>query len=126
MTPEEVVVIIRRSTWLLLGGFLAFIYGLFTDSYITMTGMLAVMVGACARGVGSGVHVRGMWFVAALMWLLTVFIYAAMSYLQVWHLMQHQADIVPFISLTVATWLLGLQSRFLLAMAILNRRWPRE
>jgi hypothetical protein len=110
---------IRHFPWFFLGGVVAFVCGLFTDSYITMTGLLAVMLGAC---VGRGVFVRGMWFVAALFWIPTVFIYVVLGYLHIWHLMEHPTDIWRFVSLAVATWLLGVQSRFLLTVTTVNWR----
>ncbi len=122
MTPEQVGAAIRRFPWFFLGGVAAFVCGLFTDSYVTMTGLLAVMLGACVGSVGRGVFVRGMWFVAALFWIPTVFIYAVLSYLHIWHLMEHPADIGRFFSLAIATWLLGVQSRFLLTVTTVNWR----
>jgi hypothetical protein len=126
MTPEQVGATIRRFSWFFLGGVAAFVGGLFTASYVTMTGLLAVMLGACAGGVGRGVFVRGMWFVAALFWLPSMFIYAVLSYLHVWHLTEHPADIGRFISLGIATWLIGVQSRFLLTVTTLNWRLSRR
>jgi len=121
MTPEQVAATIRRLPWFFLGGVAVFVCGLFTDSYITMTGLLAVMLGACV-GVGRGVFVRGMWIVAALFWIPTVCIYTVLTYLHIWHLMEHPADIGRFVSLAVATWLLGVQSRFLLTVTTMNWR----
>jgi hypothetical protein len=126
MTPEQVVVTIRRYPLFFLGGFVTFIIGLFTGSHVTMTGLLAVMLGACAAGVGRGVFVRGMWFVAALFWLPSVFIYTVLSYLHVWHLTEHPGDIGRFITLGIATWLIGVQSRFLLTVTALNWRLARR
>jgi len=122
MTPEQFTATIRRSPYFFLGGAATFVCGLFTDSYVTMTGLLAVMLGACTEGVGRGVFVRGMWFLAALFWIPTAFIYVVLSYLHICHLMHHPADIGRFVSLAVATWLLGLQSRFLLTVTTVNWR----
>lgn len=126
MTPEQVVVTIRRCPWFFLGGVAAFILGLLTDSYVAMTGLLAVMLGACAAGVGRGVFVRGMWFISALFWLPGTFIYIVLSYLHVWHLTEHPGDIGRFITLGIATWLIGVQSRFLLTVTALNWRLARR
>ena len=78
MTPEQVAMTIRRFPWFFLGGIAVFICGLFMESYVTMTGLIAVMLGACVGGVGRGVFVRGVWFVAALFWIPTVSIYAVL------------------------------------------------
>jgi hypothetical protein len=41
MTPEQVVVTIRRYPWFFLGGFVTFIIGLFTGSHVTIERVLA-------------------------------------------------------------------------------------
>lgn len=126
MTPEQVATTLRRFPWFFLGGIAVFICGLFTESYVIMTGLIAVMLGACVGGVGRGMSVRGMWFLAAAFWIPTVFIYVAMSYLHIWHLMEHPGDIAHFVSLAVATWLLGIQSRLLLTVLTVNWRVSRR
>jgi hypothetical protein len=126
MTPEQVATTIRRCPWFFLGGVAVFVCGLFTESYVTMTGLIAVMLGACIGGVGRGLSVRGMWFLATLFWIPTVFIYAVLSYLHIWHLMEHPGEVVRLVSLGVATWLLGIQSRLLLTVLTVNWRLSRR
>ncbi len=107
---------VRRFPWFCLGGVVVFVCGLFIDSYVTMTGLMAVMLGACIGGVGRGLSVQGMWFLAALLWIPTLFIYGVLTYLHIGHLSQHPADVGRFVSLVTATWLLGIQSRLLLTV----------
>lgn len=116
----------RRVPWFFFGGVAVFVCGLFIESFLTMTGLLGVMLGASVAGFGSGVFTRGLWFLAALIWLSTVFIYAGMSYLHIWHLIEHPSDIVRLASLAVATWLLAVQSRFLLTVTAANWRLSRR
>lgn len=118
--------ILRRCRWFFLAGVPTFIIGLFTDSYVTMTGLLAVMLGACAGGIGSSMFVRSVWFIAALSLLPSVLIYAVLSYLHVWHLTERPAEIGRVISLGIAAWLTGVQSRFLLTVTSLNLRLSRR
>jgi ABC-type multidrug transport system permease subunit len=122
MTPEQVSRTLTRFPWFFLGGVVVFVCGFFTDSYITMTGLIAVMLGACIGGVGRGLSVRGMWFLAVVFWIPTVFVYAVLTYLHIWHLMEHPGELGRFVSLAVATWLLGIQSRLLLTVTTVNWR----
>lgn len=110
----------RRFPWFFLGGVAVFVCGLFTEWYVTLTGAMSVMLGATIGGVGRGLFVRGMWFLAALFWIPTVFMYADLSYVHIWNLMEHPRDILCFVSLGVATWVLGVQSRLLLTVTTVN------
>ena len=120
MTPTQVVDCVRQSPWFLLGGFAVFVMGLYTENYVSMTGLLSVMLGACLRGIGSGMFIRGMWLVTTLFWFPTIIIFAALSYLHIWHLLKFPTDIACFVSLAIASWLLGIQSRFLLTVTTMN------
>jgi hypothetical protein len=122
MTTEQVTRMIRRFRWFFLGGLAIFICGLFTEWFVTLTGAISVMLGASIGGVGRGMLVRGMWFLAALFCIPSVFMYVVLSYLHIWHLIEHPGDILCFASLAVATWVLGLQSRLLLTVTTVNWR----
>ena len=117
---------IRRLPWFFVGGVAVFVCGLFMEWYVTLTGAISVMLGASIGGVGRGLFVRGMWFLAALFWIPTVFMYAVLSYLHIWHLIEHPRDILCFVSLAVATWVLGLQSRLMLTVTTVNWRLSRR
>jgi len=87
-----------------------------------MAGLFGVMVGAVVLGLRHGVGGGGTRFLAALIWLATLFMYAILTYVHVWHVLHHAGDLVPIVSLGLATWLLGIQSRFLLTVAFASRR----
>jgi len=126
MTPEQIFVAIRRGPWFFLGGVALFVAGIFTGGYAPMTGLLGVMVGASIAGFGSGLFHRGMWLLAAVLWLPTIFIYATLSYLHIYDFLNHRAGAVEFVSLAFATWLVGVQSRFLFSTVLLNKRIYRR
>lgn len=112
----------RRAPWFFFGGVALFVCGLLTGSYVPMTGLLGVMLGASVLGFGHGIGEGGARILAALIWLVTVFMYAVLAYVHVWHVFDRPGDLVPIASLAIATWLLGIQSRFLLTTAFANWR----
>jgi len=122
LKPAQMVAATQRSHWYFLGGVTLFVCGIFTGGYICMTGLLGVMVGASLAGFGSPLLPRGMWFLGAVLWLLSLFIYAGLSYLHLSVILVHRGGVPDFAALALATWLVGFQSRFLLTATSLNWR----
>jgi len=120
LTQEQIDATIKRGPWFFLGGFALFVAGIFIGGYVLMTGLLGIMVGASIAGFGSGLFHRGMWFLAAVLWLPSLFIYATLSYLHIYDFLNLRGGVMDFVSLALATWLLGVQSRFMLTVTILN------
>ncbi|HEV8607984.1 MAG TPA: hypothetical protein VGQ99_21795 [Tepidisphaeraceae bacterium] len=122
ITPTQIAILLRHAHWFFLGGLALFICGLITEPYLSMTGLLSVMGGACIVGLGRGLILRGIWLLSGLLLLLSVLIYVTLTYLHIWHLIAHPNDLFDFASLALATWLLATQSRFLLTITRVNWR----
>jgi hypothetical protein len=126
MTPEQMVVAMRQAPWFFFGGVALFVCGVFTGGCVCMTGLLGVMVGACIKGFGSDPFPRGMWFLSSVLWLPSVLLYASLSYLHICLILDHRGGVADVLALGLATWLFGIQSRFLLTATVLNWRVSRR
>src|SRR5947209_8255177 len=71
--PTELSTLRRRGPWFFFGGLALFVGGLATHSYLTMSGLLAIMVGASIIGLVRGVVIRGMWLLSALLLFISAF-----------------------------------------------------
>jgi hypothetical protein len=78
------------------------------------------MLGASIASFRSGLLHQGMWFLAALFWVPSVFIYAMLGYLRIYRILNNDGGIVDVLSLALATGLVSVQSRFLLIVIVLD------
>jgi len=126
-TPQQIDRVIRSAPGYLFGGIALVLLHKPLDSFLFLTGLFALWLGACGGTFRSWRTERGLWMLSALFLLISAGLYGIFAYHHVADFLRDRHDrLLLALDATFATSLLWVQTRFLLSITRANWLFSKE